>query len=345
MTAAARIIIGAVLVLTAAAVEVRAQIIDLFDAREHRCSEGRFAGKVFQYRLFVPRTAKPGEHFPLILWFHGAGERGNNNVRHMKWIDLMLDDPMDAEKYRFFVLAVQCPTELQWFDHGGDSTEGRSEDMLTVTYDILQETMLDNPVDRDRVYLIGISSGAGAAFEMAMRHPALFAALLPLSCLGSDELRAAKLIKIPIWAFINKGERAGVERMVAAVQSAGGNVHLNIADVPGHNAWSAPLQGGILEWILAQRKGRFCWTPPGHDAWQWWHILIIPAAFVVFVRFAWSLERRRRWWRLRVGRSRSTAATSHQGDQPERVSGWTSASVSQVVEQNVEQISEMKVPH
>lgn len=55
MTAAARIIIGAVLVLTAAAVEVRAQIIDLFDAREHRCSEGRFAGKVFQYRLFVPR--------------------------------------------------------------------------------------------------------------------------------------------------------------------------------------------------------------------------------------------------------------------------------------------------
>ena len=162
----------------------------------------------------------------------------------------MLDDPAHAEKYRFFVLAVQCPWELGWFDQTGDASPGtrRSDDMLTVAADILRRTMRECPVDPDRVYLLGISSGASASWEMATRWPELFAALVPLACgsSGSDESRAEKLIKIPIWAFINNGERAGVERMVSAVQAAGGNAFLTVADSPGHNAWSAPLRGGSL---------------------------------------------------------------------------------------------------
>ncbi len=154
--------------------------------------------------------------------------------------------------------------------------------------------MRDRPVDPDRVYLVGISAGAAAALEMAMRSPGLYAALVPLACLGSDESRAAMLVKIPIWAFVNKGERNGVEKMVAAVQAAGGNACLTIADARGHNAWSAPLKGGIVEWILAQRRGAVCWTPPGHDPWQWWHILTLPTAFLLFLRLAWCVEQRRR---------------------------------------------------
>jgi pimeloyl-ACP methyl ester carboxylesterase len=167
--------------------------------------------------------------------------------------------------------------------------------MLSVTADILQETMRCNPVDRDRVYLAGISAGAAATWEMVMRHPELFAAVVPLACAsGSDESRAAKLVKIPIWAFINTGERAGMERMVAAVDAAGGNAYLTVADAGGHDAWSAPLKGGILQWMLAQRRGAPCWTPPGHDVWQWWHVLTIPAAVVAFVRLAWFIEQWRR---------------------------------------------------
>jgi hypothetical protein len=154
---------------------------------------------------------------------------------------------------------------------------------------------------------LGISSGAAASWELAMREPELFAAVVPLASSGSDELRAAKLATIPIWAFVNKGERAGVERMITALQAAGGNAYLTIADAPGHDAWSAPLQGDILEWILAQRRGAFCWTPPGHDTWQWWHVLTISAAIVVLARLAWSVEQRRRTRRLRKIESKSNA--------------------------------------
>jgi predicted peptidase len=258
MTAAIRIIAGVVLVISAT-VEIRAQTVELFEAREYRSTEGQFQGTVFRYRLFVPRSMKPGQRYPLLVWMHGHGiEPGTDNARHLLWIDLMLNDRTHPEKYRFFVLAVQCPANHRWF--GQTAADGGSpDDMLSVTTDILRETMLGCPVDRDRVYLVGISSGAAAAWEMAMRHPRLFAAVVPLACAsGSDESRAARLVKIPIWAFINHGERKGVESMVNAVQAAGGNACLTVADAFGHDAWSTPLRGGILEWILAQRRGAFC---------------------------------------------------------------------------------------
>ncbi len=260
-------------------------------------------GRSIKYGLFMPRTAKPQERFPLLVWMHGKGD----NARPLKWIDKMLDDPDHAEKYRFFVLAAECPADLPWFEQSVGLESKRPEDVLTVMTDLLQKTMAECPVDPDRVYLIGISNGATASWEWAMREPGLFAAVVPLASGGGDESRAAKLARIPIWAFINKGERAGVEKTVAAVQAARGNAYLTVADAPGHDAWSAPLQGGILEWILAQRRGAPCWTPPGREPWQWWHILTIPAAIVIFVRSAWALEQRRRWWRMRGVGSKSSS--------------------------------------
>jgi len=262
---------------------------------------------------------------------HGHGdEPGTDNARHLKWIDLMLNDPLDVERYRFFVLVVQCPQGHSWSEQTGSvgEDEKRPDDMLTVTADIVRKTMSECPVDQDRVYGVGISTGAAATWELAMRHPEMFAALVPLAnASGSDESRAAKLVKIPIWAFINNGERAGVERMIAAVQAAGGNAYLTVADAWGHDAWSTPLKGEIIEWILAQRRGGPCWWPPGHDAWQWWHILTIPAAVVAFVRLAWSVEQ---WRRRRVIDSETAG----------QVVRATSRSASQEAAQSVERTSQ-----
>jgi poly(3-hydroxybutyrate) depolymerase len=304
----------AVLVVLAATDVIRGQLVELFEPREHHCTDGRFQGRVFPYRLFVPRAMKTGQRYPLLIWMHGRGDGGTDNARHLKWLELMLDDPTHPDEYRFFILAVQCPMNLAWFDQAGDASSGakRHEDMLTVTANILQKTMSDCTIDPDRVYLLGISSGAAASWELAMREPELFAAVVPLASGGSDESRATKLVKIPIWAFVNQGERIGVAKMVAVVQAAGGNAYLTVANAPGHDAWSAPLQGGILDWILVQRRSPFCWTPPGHDLWQWWHVLTLPTAILVFLRLAWCIEQRRRRFlafksnpRETVGRPRS----------------------------------------
>jgi poly(3-hydroxybutyrate) depolymerase len=306
MKTAVRIAAGTVLILASAAGEANAQVADfgaragkLFESREYRCAEGRFTGRSVKYGLFAPRSAKPQERFPLLVWMHGYGD----NARPLRWIDKMLDDPDHAEKYRFFVLVAECPTDLAWFDQTGNAVAEtkRPDDMLAVMTDLLRKMMGERAVDPDRVYLVGISYGATTSWEWAMRDPELFAAVVPLASGGSDESRAAKLARIPIWAFVNRGERKGVEGMVAAVQAAGGNAYLTVADAPDHDAWSAPLQGGILDWILAQRRGPLCWTPPGREPWQWWHVLTMPATFLAILRLAWWMEQRRR---------RSTSRTS-----------------------------------
>ena len=109
-------------------------------------------------------------------------------------------------------------------------------------------------MDPDRVYLGGLSSGGNGCWEMASRYPELFATVVPISSAGGDE-SPSRLTKIPIWAFVNTGERTGVERMVTAIQAAGGNACLTVFDQGGHDAWSIPLRGGILAWMMAQRRG------------------------------------------------------------------------------------------
>ena len=132
-------------VVLCVSLEVRAQpaefdqIVKLFDQRQYLCPNGRFSGRTFKYRLFVPRGARPGERFPLLIWFHGAGEAGDDNVLQMRWMELMLDDSGHAEKYRFFILVVQSPGG-SWFDRPGSAADPQPDDMLGVTADIVRES-------------------------------------------------------------------------------------------------------------------------------------------------------------------------------------------------------------
>ena len=108
--------------------------------------------------------------------------------------------------------------------------------MLTVTADILQKTMRECPIDTNRIYLAGLSAGGAGCWKMAMRYPDLFAAVIPMASDGGDSSRATKLANVPIWAFINDGERKGVEDTVAVVKSADGIVHLTVMQAPGHDS-------------------------------------------------------------------------------------------------------------
>jgi hypothetical protein len=84
--------------------------------------------------------------------------------------------------------------------------------------------------------------------------------------------------------------------MVAAVEQAGGNVHLTLLPGTEHDCWGAACgQYGIMAWMLEQRRGAWiCWTPPGCRPWRWWHVLGVPGAFTLLVAAGWYSERRRR---------------------------------------------------
>jgi len=284
---------------------------DLFEEHEYRCNGGKFQNDLFHYRLFVPRNVKAGEQYPLLVWLHGYGESGSDNQWNLKFLSSIIDTANPIEQYRFFVLSVQCPlSDPTWF-HGH---RVGSDDMLTVTYDILQETLRDRPIDQDRVYLAGVSLGGTGCWEMALRYPDLFAAVAPMGSDGGDMSRAATL-RMPIWAYHCRYDRPeGVQKIVFAVQEAGGNAYLTLLPWREHGGWPVAFrQDDIMGWMLAQRRGAWiCWTPPGCRPWRWWHVLTVPTVFGALVWWGWRSERNRRC-RLLLAAS-CTESASENGD-------------------------------
>jgi predicted peptidase len=277
--------------------------VELFESCEYRRTAGKSQPELFRYRLFVPRNQTPGEEFPLLVWLHGAGENGSDNWRNLKWLDLILETPGYIEKYRFFILVVQCPQEGPGWSGGsgaGNSKSPGADDMLSVTYEILQKTLREQPVNKNRVYLSGVSSGGSASWEMALRYPEVFAAVVPMASGGGDVSRAARLVNIPVWAFHNEHDDHtspdGDKQMVAAVENAGGNVLLTLVPSDGHDCWQETfLRRGVMTWMLDQRRGTWiCWTPPGCKPWKWWHVFGVPGAFLALVAIGWCSERNRR---------------------------------------------------
>ena len=147
--------------------------------------------------------------------------------------------------------------------------------------------------------MTGASRGGNRCWWVATRYPELFSAVAPLAAGGGDISRATKLAKIPIWALHNTKDTVPPpdydKRTVAAVAAVGGNVHLTLLPAEGHDCWTAAFQThNILAWMLSQLRGDFCWTPPDCRPWEWWHILTLPCALLVFMRLTWFIEQWRR---------------------------------------------------
>lgn len=215
------------------------------------------------YRLMTPGTERPGEKHPLVLFLHGAGERGSDNVKQLLYLPEVLTRPENRTRYACYALAPQCPADRRWVEVPWDAVEttpqsDASPAMQMVT-EMLDEVLHAWPIDPQRVYLTGMSMGGYGAWDLALRRTETFAALAPL-CGGGDEAQATKLKRLPIWAVHGEKDAAvpvvRSRRMIDAIRSAGGEP--KYSELPGvaHNCWSrtyAP-EFGLLDWMFAQRR-------------------------------------------------------------------------------------------
>ena len=240
-----------------AAGESEPELLALFEFKEFRFTSERYEDQVFHYRLFDPRTDESNaRRFPLIVWLHGAGDGGYP----LRWVGgRLMSPPWERGRFPFFVLAPECPPDNASWSQG----EMAADDMLAVTAAILDATLQDYPIDRDRVSLVGISAGAGGSWILASRRPDLFAAIAPLSAnrfLPTDD-RIAALRQMRIWAFNCRDDKAcPIEPIRAAVRTfaaAGVNVHLSEIEAgPNHDTWSGAFGDyDLRDWLLAQRRG------------------------------------------------------------------------------------------
>jgi len=220
-------------------------------------------GETLLYRLYMPKDLPEGKRVPLVLFLHGAGERGDDNLAQLKHgvTDLVR---YATTKEPVIIIAPQCPNGQQWVNTNWSAPRHSMPAMPSVPMKLalllLQDAMAKRPVDPSRVYVTGISMGGYGTWDIIQRKPDLFAAALPI-CGGGDSGRADTIKKIPIWTF--HGDKDGAvpvtrsRDMVEKLKACGGNIQYREYPGAGHDVWTRTYADpAVLSWFFKQRHTR-----------------------------------------------------------------------------------------
>jgi predicted peptidase len=232
----------------------------------------RMIGKVYKkpgyayplpYRLFVPDGYDATRRYPLILYLHGGGVRGSDNIRHLTEV-VRLGSLAVQTIEAAFVLAPQCPTGDQWVN-GARSVPFTNYVQAKVpesaaakqTLEILSETIAEYSIDKARVYVTGPSMGASGTWDFITRYPGRFAAAVPINGIN-DPSRAAVIAQLPIWAFHGALDDvspvSNTRAMVAELRKRGSPVTFSELPNQGHGCDGAAYDNPeVFRWLFAQR--------------------------------------------------------------------------------------------
>lgn len=216
--------------------------------------------KVVQY--FAPDLARlsRGEKVPLIVFLHGAGEKGTDNVKQFFWDGPFLFTTSENQAIRpCFMLAPQHHRKDLWCSNSLKSpAHGCLEDMKNMVLEMLH---LYPQIDPNRIYITGLSSGGWGALEAVARWPEIFAAgvstaeSIPENFFDRSNAR-------PMWMFYNlEPGSPGVSRDAHIIQKRlakfGVEVKITEYTKKNHNAWEAAYKtSGLHEWMFSQNKDK-----------------------------------------------------------------------------------------
>jgi predicted peptidase len=205
------------------------------------------------YLLFLPKgyDAKAEKRWPMILFLHGAGERGTDI-----WKVAVHGPPKNVAThpdFPFIVVSPQCPENQVW-----------SKDVLLALLDDITKTYA---VDASRIYLTGLSMGGYGTWDLGLAHPEKFAAIVPI-CGGGQTLavllvspdKASALRTLGVWAFHGAKDPvvllAESQRMVDALKKAGVNdVKLTVYPEAGHDSWTESYNNpDLYDWMLKHQR-------------------------------------------------------------------------------------------
>jgi len=206
--------------------------------------------KALRYGLFKPANYDSKKAYPLILYLHGASDTLS---RDLGWYQESIQ-----REYPSFILTPKCTeTNLGW---GSTWSSSHTEDM-TKTLLVVDSIVQKYNIDRNRLYLYGISMGGFGTFSVLEKNPGKFAAAYAV-CGGSDVKAASKLLSTPLWIF--HGELDDVvdvkySRDVYKEMIRLGGTKVKYTEYPGvkHNSWeNVSREKDLVRWLFAQSNGR-----------------------------------------------------------------------------------------
>jgi len=244
------------------AVKIAAQHKEAF-SKEHF-----IAGKdTLNYRLLLPKGFDESKQYPMVLFLHGAGERGSDNEKQLAHGSKLFFEK--SEEFPAIVIFPQCPQTDYWANTKVDrSTKPISltfpqniepTTALALVMKLMDKMVEESYVNTDQIYIGGLSMGGMGTFEMLYRKPELFAAAFAICGAGNPESAEAYAKTTPMWIFHGANDdvvnpQASVN-MVGGILKYGGKPNFSLYAKDNHNSWdSAFAEPELLPWLFSNSK-------------------------------------------------------------------------------------------
>jgi len=216
-------------------------------------------GDTLNYRQLVS-DYDPISKYPLVIFLHGSGERGDDNEAQLQWGVMNFASSQNMKMHPSIVIAPQCPKNMSWgnFSKEDMSLQPSPTEPMKLLMELVNESIKNLPVDTNRIYITGLSMGGFGTFDAISRYPDLFAAAVPV-CGGGDVSKSASISHIPIWIFHGALDAAVdpvlSRNMVEALTKAGAYPGYTQYPEVGHFSWIAAYSDPMMmEWLYSQRK-------------------------------------------------------------------------------------------
>jgi predicted peptidase len=212
-----------------------------------------------QYRMLLSDYA-PETRYPLVIFLHGSGERGDDNEAQLQWGVMNFASDEVMKMHPAIIIAPQCPSNMTWANLSQQDIklEPNPSQPMKLLIGLIDQIKQQMPVDTSRIYITGLSMGGYGTYDAIMRYPDLFAAAVPV-CGAGDVTKAETIAHIPLWIF--HGALDGVvnpalsRSMVEALTNAGAHPGYTQYPEVGHFSWIAAYSDPMMmEWLFSQRK-------------------------------------------------------------------------------------------
>ena len=225
-----------------------------------------------RYRMLYPENYTRGKSYPLIVFLHGAGERGNDNEAQLSHGGaLFLKDSL-RKQFPAIVIFPQCPADSFWngftirMDTAKADVWNRSLNISGLStperlVKLLMDSLTGHKIaDKTRVYLGGLSLGGFGTYDLVIHYPGYFAAAFPICGQANLQVFTERASRVPIWIFHgaldNVVDPQPDRNLIKALQGMGAK-NAKYTEYPNanHNSWdSAFAEPGLLPWLFSFKK-------------------------------------------------------------------------------------------
>ena len=220
-----------------------------------------YENDTLNYRILKPLNYNPNKQYPVHLFLHGSGERGNDNSSQLTHGGELFLKKENREKYNSWVIFPQCSKNDRWpslssdqWDKFFDNNDSKPNKSLGLVIRLMDMFIEKKQVDKQRIYVSGLSMGGMGTFEILFRRPNMFAAATPICGNGIPQLAKLYADKVPLWIFHGSDDNVVSPKhslaMAKAIIEAGGSPKMTLYENTGHGSWNnAFAEKDFLKWI------------------------------------------------------------------------------------------------